>query len=116
MIRMMREHNFSYNLALRLSDHALRHCPENCEIFVEKSGLRVIFAMFMKRGPRVKSKAAMKENDEHVTSVIQSLCRYCTGTPVARVINKFTENRFEKLERLLEMHEEYSKAVQVADQ
>ena len=37
-------------------------------------------------------------------SVIQSLCRFCTGTPIARVINKFTENDFEKLERLLELH------------
>ena len=24
-----------------------------------------------------------------VTSIVQSLCRYCTGTPVARVLNKF---------------------------
>ncbi|CAE7247529.1 Ctnnbl1 [Symbiodinium natans] len=41
-----------------------------------------------------------------VTSIVQSLCRYCTGTPVARVLNKFVENQFEKLERLLEMHED----------
>merc|ERR1712039_614161 len=34
---------------------------------------------------------------------------------VARVLNKFTENRFEKLERLLEMHEEYSLAMREAD-
>merc|ERR1719323_2556711 len=82
MIRMMREHIFASNLALRLADHALRHCPANCQIFVEKLGLKVIFAMFMKKGPKVKSRSGQRENEEHVTSIIQSLCRYCTGTAV----------------------------------
>jgi len=116
MIRMMREHNFSSNLALRLSDHALRHCPENCQVYVDKLGLKVLFAMFMKKGPRVKTKAAVRENEEHVVSVLQSLCRYCTGIAVARLLNKFTENSFEKLERLLEMHEEYAASVRDQDQ
>merc|ERR1712056_84857 len=52
---------------------------------------------------------------EHITSIVQSLCRYCTGTAVARVLNKFVENRFEKLERLLEMHDEYARAVRETD-
>merc|ERR1712048_940077 len=97
------------------ADHALRHCPVNCQIFVDKLGLKVLFAMFMKKGPKAKTKAAGLESEEHVTSIIQSLSRYCTGTAVARVLNKFTENRFEKLERLLEMHEEYNRSVQEAD-
>merc|ERR1712139_334602 len=71
--------------------------------------------MFMKKGPREKSRSKLKEIEEHVASIIQSLCRYCTGTAVARVLNKFTENRFEKLERLLEAHEEYAQAVREAD-
>jgi len=115
MIRMMREHVFSSPLALRLADHAVRHCAANCEIFVDKLGLKVIFAMFMKKGPRQKAKAAQRESEEHVLSIIQSLCRYCSGTAVARVLNKFTECRFEKLERLLEIHEEMAEAVRRAD-
>merc|ERR1712050_23412 len=94
---------------------SLRHCATNCQMFVEKLGLKVIFAMFMKKGPKQKTKAATRESEEHITSIIQSLCRYCTGTAVARVLNKFTECRFEKLERLLEMHEEYARAVKQAD-
>merc|ERR1719393_886090 len=69
----------------------------------------------MRKGPKEKSKAKLRETEEHVASVIQSLCRYCTGTAVARVLNKFTENRFEKLERLLEAHEEYNISVKEAD-
>jgi len=115
MVRMMKERIFASNLALKLADHALRHCPENCQIFVEKLGLKVLFAMFMKRGAKTKGRSEAREVEEHVNSIIQSLCRYCTGTPVARVLNKFMENDFEKLERLLEMHEEYHRSVQEGD-
>lgn len=115
MIRMMREKVFAATLALKLVDHSLRHCPENCQIFVEKLGLKVLFAIFMKKGAKTKKQSEAKEAEEHVTSIVQSLCRYCTGTPVARVLNKFVESNFEKLERLLEMHEEYHRSVQEAD-
>merc|ERR1740129_990105 len=111
----MRERKFASGLALRLADHSMRYCPENCQVFVEKLGLKVLFAMFMKKGPRPKTRSAVRESEEHVTSIIQSLCRYCTGTAVARVLNKFVENRFEKLERLLEMHEEYARSVREMD-
>jgi len=116
MIRMMKERVFASNLALKLADHALRHCPENCQVFVEKLGLKVLFAIFMKRGAKTKKESEAKELEEHVTSIVQSLCRYCTGTPVARVLNKFVESQFEKLERLLEMHEEYNRSVKAADE
>merc|ERR1711972_931996 len=112
---MMRERKFATSLALRLADHAMRHCAENCQIFVEKLGLPALFSMFMRKGPKEKSKAKLRETEEHVTSIVQSLTRYCTGTAVARVLNKFTENHFEKLERLLEMHEEYAQSVREAD-
>jgi len=115
MIRMMKERVYASNLALKLADHSLRHCAENCQMFVEKLGLKVLFAMFMKKGPKTKGRNETRESEEHVTSIIQSLCRYCTGTPVARVLNKFVENQFEKLERLLEMHEEYNRAILEAD-
>ena len=32
MIRMMREKVFAATLALKLVDHSLRHCPENCSL------------------------------------------------------------------------------------
>jgi len=115
IIRMMKERVFAAKLALKLGDHALRHCPENCQIFVEKLGLKVLFAIFMKKGAKTKIRAEAREGEEHVASIIQSLCRYCTGTPVARVLNKFMENSFEKLERLLELHEEYHRSVQQQD-
>merc|ERR1719240_640164 len=115
MIRMMRERKFASCLAVRLVDHALSHCSANCQIFVEKRGLAVLFPILMRKGARPKARSAVCDNDEHTISIVQSLCRYCTGTAVARILNKFTENNFEKLERLLEAHEEYSQAVKEAD-
>ena len=38
---MMKDRVFAATLALKLSAHAVRHCPENCQIFVEKLGLKV---------------------------------------------------------------------------
>merc|ERR1711972_379536 len=95
---MMRERKFATSLALRLADHAMRHCAENCQIFVEKLGLPALFSMFMRKGPKEKSKAKLRETEEHVTSIVQSLTRYCTGTAVARVLNKFTESSFAMLD------------------
>mmetsp|Transcript_13275 Transcript_13275/g.30210 ORF Transcript_13275/g.30210 Transcript_13275/m.30210 type:complete len:590 (+) Transcript_13275:133-1902(+) len=115
MIRMMRAHNFASTPALKLANHAMRNCSANCQIFVDKMGLKVLFALFMKKGAGQKTKSVARECEEHITSIINSLCRYCTATPVARVLNKFTEFKFEKLERLLEMHEEYFLAVKEAD-
>merc|ERR1719401_2828257 len=83
MIRMMRERVDASSHALRLADHALRHCAANCQLFVEKLGLKVLFMMFMKKGPKPKSRAAQKESEEHIASIIQSLCRYCTGMATA---------------------------------
>merc|ERR1719350_1374170 len=58
MIRMMQQHNFSSDLALRLADHSMRHCPDNCQIFVEKTGLKVVFPLFMRKGIKAKATKA----------------------------------------------------------
>mmetsp|Transcript_3243 Transcript_3243/g.7202 ORF Transcript_3243/g.7202 Transcript_3243/m.7202 type:complete len:592 (+) Transcript_3243:47-1822(+) len=116
MIRMMKQKNKAALPALKLTNHALRNCAANCQIFVDKLGLKVLFGMFMKKGAGQKTKQAAKDSEEHLVSIIQSLCRYCTGTPVARVLNKFTEFQFEKLERLVELHEEYALSVMRFDE
>eukprot|EP00913_Durusdinium_trenchii_P027224 g25542.t2 len=69
MIRMMREKVFAATLALKLVDHSLRHCPENCQIFVEKLGLKVLFAIFMKKG--LEKPTAWRRNS--VLGVVLSL-------------------------------------------
>ena len=45
-------------------------------------------------------------------SIISSLLKNCTGANKQRVINKFTENDFEKIDRLLELYFKYSEEVE----
>lgn len=112
MIRMMKERKFSTTLALRLTDHATMGHKKNCDVLVDKLGLGSIFAMFMKK--KVKRKEE-KEVEEHCVSIIASLCKLCGGTASSRVLNKFIESSFEKLERLLELHEQYMARVRKLD-
>nr|CEL64151.1 TPA: Beta-catenin-like protein 1 [Neospora caninum Liverpool] len=80
-------------------------------IFVEKLGLKFLFSIFMKKArpsqQKKRNKAQEKQDEEHAVSIINSLCRGCSGIATARVLNKFMENQCEKLERLLELHDAY---------
>lgn len=107
-IRLVRQRRQTYRLALKLLDYSLLDSPENCTTFVQLTGLKCIFSVLMRKGVTTKIGSDQeREDDEHVISVIQSLCSNCTGIELARVMNKFVEHKHEKLERLIEMHEKY---------
>lgn len=44
---------------------------------------------------------------EHVVSIIASMLRNCKGQQRNRLLSKFVENDFEKIDRLLELHFKY---------
>ena len=48
---------------------------------------------------------------EHIVSIISSLLKNCSGANKQRIISKFTENDFEKIDRLLELYFKYSEEV-----
>ncbi|KAH0515661.1 Beta-catenin-like protein 1 [Microtus ochrogaster] len=52
---------------------------------------------------------------EHVCSILASLLRNLRGQQRTRLLNKFTENDSEKVDRLMELHFKYLGAMQVAD-
>ncbi|GAB1287135.1 Beta-catenin-like protein 1 [Apodemus speciosus] len=118
---------------------------DNCHKFVDILGLRTIFPLFMKSPRKIKkvgttekeheanhlgcwtagggSEAAewpakpgeMDSAAEHVCSILASLLRNLRGQQRTRLLNKFTENDSEKVDRLMELHFKYLGAVQVAD-
>jgi beta-catenin-like protein 1 len=49
----------------------------------------------------------VKEDEEHVVSIIASLLLRLSGEQHTRVLNKFFENDYEKLDKLMELHEKY---------
>jgi len=52
---------------------------------------------------------------EHIISIVASLVKNCEGIQRQRLINKFTENDHEKIDRLMEMHFKYLDRVNKAD-
>ncbi|CAG8537622.1 13610_t:CDS:10 [Ambispora leptoticha] len=124
MLIMMKEKNMSRMRAIKVLDHAMWtvHGRPNCIKFVEIFGLKTLFAAFMRKGLK-KFKKMYKsfsetEEEEHILGIIVSLIK---NLPVdsdhrLRLVQKFTENDYEKVDRLLELRENYEIRVSIIDQ
>jgi len=94
--------------------------------FVERLGLKPLFALFMGscqfRTRKISdSFSGLKRKDlaaceEMLLSLTQSIARHCTGNSLARVLNKFVECSFEKLQRLFEIHSSAQERIRIADE
>ncbi|XP_047464163.1 beta-catenin-like protein 1 [Mugil cephalus] len=115
---MLREKKLSRTSALKVLDHGMigPEGTDNCHKFVDILGLRTIFPLFMKTPKKMKKTGASeKEHEEHVCSIIASMLRNLKSQQRSRLLNKFTENDCEKVDRLMELHFKYLEAVQQAD-
>ncbi|XP_068588644.1 beta-catenin-like protein 1 [Cebidichthys violaceus] len=115
---MLREKKVSRTSAMKVLDHGMigPEGADNSHKFVDILGLRTIFPLFMKTPKKMKKTAASeKEHEEHVCSIIASMLRNLKSQQRSRLLNKFTENDCEKVDRLMEMHFKYLEAVQQAD-
>ncbi|KAM7404301.1 hypothetical protein PAMP_011664 [Pampus punctatissimus] len=115
---MLREKKMSRTSALKVLDHGMigPEGADNCHKFVDILGLRTIFPLFMKTPKKMKkTRASEKEHEEHVCSIIASMLRNLKSQQRSRLLNKFTENDCEKVDRLMELHFKYLEAVQQAD-
>ena len=114
MILMLKEKKMSRRSALKVLNHAMcgHEGVDNCNKFVEVYGLRSIFPAFMK--PPKKSKKADTsefEHEEHVCSIIGSLFANTQTALRERLVSKFVENDYEKVDRLMELHFKYLRRV-----
>lgn len=116
---MLREKKMSRNGALKVLDHAMCNFDgaDNCNKFVDILGLRTIFPLFMKTPKNKKKKnwLPVEEHEEHVCSILASMLKNCKGTQRQRLLNKFTENDHEKVDRLMELHFKYLERVHLID-
>uniref|UniRef100_A0A6B2EE94 Beta-catenin-like protein 1 n=1 Tax=Phlebotomus kandelakii TaxID=1109342 RepID=A0A6B2EE94_9DIPT len=116
---MLREKKLSRNGSLKVLDYAMSGPDgrDNCNKFVEILGLRTIFPLFMKTPKRNKKRLlGTDEYEEHVCSIIASMLRNCKSGQRQRLLAKFTENDFEKVERLMEFHLKYLAKVELVDE
>ncbi|CAL1298820.1 unnamed protein product [Larinioides sclopetarius] len=115
---MLREKKMSRNGALKVLDHAMCNAEgaDNCNKFVDILGLRSIFPLFMKTPKKNWKKGlSVEQHEEHVCSIIASMLKNCKGTQRQRLLNKFTENDHEKVDRLMELHFKYLDKVHYID-
>ncbi|OAF70093.1 Beta-catenin-like protein 1 [Intoshia linei] len=108
MVLMMREKKVSRFGALNVINHILsdNDSAPYCDRFIDALGLRSIFSVFMST-PVCHNKSGPNklEIEEHVLSIICSLLK--KSTDPSRLLDKFTENNYEKIERLIEFFVEY---------
>lgn len=92
---------------------------ECCERFIQVLGLRVLFPIF--KNPKIILTKKVKkrefyqfldEVEEHSSAILLALLKYTQNTElIQRVLVKFAESNFEKLDRLLDLHQKYFRAV-----
>jgi beta-catenin-like protein 1 len=118
---LIKNKKYARKSSLKLLDFCLARDPDNCRRWVELPALGTLFAAFMKKNKSEKKKPkkgfSESEDDEHIISCLSSLFT-CLRTDAAlwgRVLEKFREEGMEKVERLLELHEKYSKKVDQAN-
>ena len=116
---MLREKKISRNGALKVLSHALvgPDGKDNCSKFIEILGLRTIFPLFMKTPKKHKRKGVtMDEHEEHVILIVASLLKNCKSSHRQRLLGKFVENDYEKVDRALELHFKYLEKVSSAQE
>eukprot|EP00736_Rhodelphis_marinus_P009858 Rmarinus@m.24492 len=105
--------------ALKVLAFALEHSASLCDNFVSVLGLKTIFSVFMRKGKHHSSKKLGDEKtvDEHVLAVLVSLFMHLKrgGVGHQRLVRKFFENGFEKVDRIIELHEKYDDQVRRAE-
>jgi len=93
---------------LRLLNFALAKNQENCRQFIEARGLKAIFSVFMgKTKPAKRNKQTLEDTIEHCVSIIVQLFLSLADIQYYRLLRKFQEEQYEKVERLMELFDDY---------
>jgi beta-catenin-like protein 1 len=108
---MLREGKFCRSRALRLLDHALDGLEGGAcsEKLVEAAGLKVLFTLFMKKQDH--------SSTEHILDILAHMLRSlpADSAPRIRLLGKFVEKNYEKIDRLLQLRREYSSRLASTD-
>lgn len=115
MIIIMKQKKSAYGSAMRALDFAMTKFPPACERFVDVLGLKTLFAAFMGKIPvnkRNQGEKYKEELEERIISLTASLFDGLSrGSRKDRLLSKFVENEFEKVDRLMELYIRYADQV-----
>ncbi|KAG9662639.1 DUF1716-domain-containing protein, partial [Aureobasidium melanogenum] len=112
MLLMLKEAKFSKPRALKVLDHALSGSSGQpvAEKFVDAAGLKPLFSTFMKKNLEAA-------DTEHVLGIFSALLRLLPGESSHRIrlLAKFVEKEYEKLDKLVKLRHEYAAKASVTD-
>lgn len=98
--------------SIKVLDYAMQgpSGTQSCEVFVEALGLKTLFSAFMNKAKKNKNPLATtpaSEDATHVLGIISSLFSNIPSESTARVrlLTKFVEGEYEKVDKLLEIRE-----------
>ncbi|KAG2188206.1 hypothetical protein INT44_000958 [Umbelopsis vinacea] len=115
MLIMIKEKSMARIRAVKVLDYAMSTSAgtANCYRFVESLGLKTLFPMFMGKGLKKLKKAykaySETEEEEHILGIIISLFKNLPQDDIQRLrlIRKFSDENFEKVDRLFDLLEHY---------
>lgn len=107
MMILLKKKNFCSANALKVVNYSLLDNQRNCSGVVKLQGLAYIAPVLMRKGIKSKKPDEQQLIDETILSIFRSLIFNCKGLDLQRVVNKFRDNSFEKIDRLVELHTEY---------
>ncbi|KAK3847000.1 MAG: Catenin-beta-like protein [Linnemannia gamsii] len=124
MVIMIKDKKMARVRAVKVLNYAMstKAGTANCLRFVEIMGLKTLFSIFSRNGIEKLKKAYKSfsevEEEEHLIGIMASLVR---NLPLEsghrlRVVRKFVEDDYAKLERLLDLREGYEARVKAFDE
>ncbi len=101
--------------ALKAIESTLENNVAMCERFVDMQGLKTLFGLFM---TKLKSSLADYTDvvEERTLASMLHLFLHLTDVRYYRLLAKFTENNFEKVERLVDLFEKYLLQIERSEQ
>ncbi|PVG03677.1 DUF1716-domain-containing protein [Serendipita vermifera] len=121
MLIMMREKLMAGTRAPKVLDNALSGAAgaKNCQVFVEAAGLKPLFTAFMGKSRKKKDQAVTPASEEmsHLLGIISSLFTNLDSESPERLrlLTKFVEGEYEKVDRLLDVRENAETRLKAAE-
>ncbi|KJA30234.1 hypothetical protein HYPSUDRAFT_61084 [Hypholoma sublateritium FD-334 SS-4] len=121
MVLMIKDKRESRSRSIKVLDYAMSGYLgiAICEAFIEAPGLKPLFMTFMNKSSK-RSKADAEPASEdvgHILGIISSLLTNLPSESASRirVLAKFVEGEYEKVDKLLEIRDNARKRLKVAD-
>ncbi|PFH52768.1 hypothetical protein AMATHDRAFT_139367 [Amanita thiersii Skay4041] len=121
MVLMMKEKLQSNSRASKTLDYAMSGTASSliCEAFVEALGLKTLFSAFMGKIKKQKSAVSSPPSEDvaHILGIMSSLLSNLPSDSTARIrlLTKFVEGDYEKVDKLLEIRDNARQRLKTID-